>query len=271
VERVKASGRFVLVGTGGVGGIVARMLAAYLYHEGRGATLVAVDGDVFEERNRGRQVFGRPGPKPIVLVEELAPLYGDRVHLVAVPEYLTPQRARLWIGEGDVVFCAPDNHATRRAVERRCRRLRDVALFSGGNDGVEEGSAGTFGNVQIYLRAGGRDRTNPLSRFHPEIERPRDRLPTRLGCQVRAARAPQLLFTNLAVAAAMLGAFYAWRRGELAFEEVYLDLLSGRALPIRRELAAGRRRYCSPSSSSSPSAAASPAPKRYWKPQPIDQ
>jgi len=32
--------------------------------------------------------------------------------------------------------------------------------------------------------------------------------------------APQLLFTNLAVASAMLNAFYAWRQGKLQYGEV---------------------------------------------------
>ena len=153
-----------------------------------------------------------------------------------MPDYLTPQRARHLIGEGDVVFCTPDNHATRRLVERRCSRLTRVALFSGGNDGVEGEHTGTYGNVQVYLREGGADVTNPLSAFHPEIAKPADRLPNERGCGDLAQSAPQLLFTNLAVASALLGAFYAWQHGSLTYEEAYLDILSGRAVPIRREL-----------------------------------
>ncbi|MBW4968795.1 hypothetical protein KZZ04_20925, partial [Pseudoalteromonas sp. CR1] len=76
---------------------------------------------------------------------ELAETFGDRVTLVPIARYLTPQTARTLIAEGDVVFCQPDNHATRRIAERRCARLRDAALFLGGNDGVEKGRSGTFG------------------------------------------------------------------------------------------------------------------------------
>jgi hypothetical protein len=47
--------------------------------------------------------------------------------------------------------------------------------------------------------------------------------------------APQLLFTNLAVASAMLNAFYAWRQGKLQYGEVYLDILEGKANPIVRQ------------------------------------
>jgi hypothetical protein len=229
--------RYVVIGLGGTGGIVIRNLVPFLFHRGESASVYAMDGDSFEESNRGRQYFERLGPKAVVLAEGLDAAYGDRVTIVPVPEYITPQRARFAIREGDVVFCTPDNHATRRVVESRCQRLRDVALFSGGNDGVEDGNTGTYGNAQIYLRADGCDITNPLSRFHPEIRKPADRLPTQQGCGVATASAPQLLFTNLAVASSLLNAFYSWCQGELDREEVYLDILTGRNVPIRRELA----------------------------------
>jgi hypothetical protein len=230
--------RYVVIGLGGVGGLVLRLLVPFLHHEGRPVTVLAVDGDHFEGRNRARMLFDRLGPKSVVLAAELSEAYGygDRVPIVPVPEHVTPQRARTLIQHGDVVFCQPDNHATRRLVERRCARLADVALFSGGNDGVENGEGGSYGNVQVYLRRGGRDLTNPLSAYHPEIARPTDRLPAEQGCGALAASAPQLLFTNAAVAAALVGAFYAWRRGELGYEELYLDIVTGKHVPVRRAL-----------------------------------
>lgn len=235
--RAENTQRYVVIGLGGVGGLLLRLLVPFLYHEEPDALVLAVDGDHYEERNRARMWFHRLGPKAEVLAEELAGVYGDRVTLLPVAHYVSPQRARWLIQEDDVVFCLPDNHATRRVVERRCRRLRRVALFSGGNDGVEGDKTGTFGNVQIYLRADGRDLTNPLSAFHPEIARPADRLPQAAGCGAIAASAPQLLFTNASVASAIAGAFYAWRRGSLDYEEAYLDVESGRQVPVRRALA----------------------------------
>ncbi|MEN8184865.1 MAG: ThiF family adenylyltransferase [Myxococcota bacterium] len=232
----RTGARYVLVGLGGVGGLVFRLLVPFLHSAGERATVLAVDGDRFEEVNRDRQFFDQPGAKAIVLCEELAGSYGDRLNLVPIPEYVTPQRARGVIGEGDVVFCQPDNHATRRTVERRCARLRDVALFSGGNEGVDDGAGGTRGNVQIYLREAGRDVTNRLSAYHPEIARPTDLPPDRQGCTAALPRAPQLLFTNAAVAAALLGAFYNWRLGGLGYEEAYLDLATGQARSVQRAL-----------------------------------
>jgi hypothetical protein len=43
---------------------------------------------------------------------------------------------------------------------------------------------------------------------------------------------------NLAVASAMLNAFYAWRLGKLQYGEVYLDILEGKASPVQRQPAA---------------------------------
>lgn len=237
--RPEDAGRFVVIGLGGVGGLVLRLLVPFLHYEGAHATVLCADGDSFEPRNRARMWFEALGPKANVLAEELARDYGDRVSLIPVPHYVTAQRAASLIQERDVVLCTPDNHATRRLVERRCARLSDVALFSGGNDDVEDGQTGTSGNVQIYLRARGRDVTNPISTFHPEIEQPRDRLPG-AGCAATTPSAPQLLFTNAAVASSLLGAFYAWRQGTLAYEEAYLDVLSGRHVPVQRRLQARR-------------------------------
>ena len=226
--------RYVVIGLGGVGGIVLRSLVSYLRHRAKPCVVYAVDGDSYEERNRDRQFFSRLGPKAEVLAEDLSRDYGDGVTILPVPHYFTPARARHLIDSGDVVFCAPDNHATRRAVSARCQRLSEVALFSGGNDGVVDGKTGTCGNVQIYLRIDGRNVTNPITAFHPEIAKPADRLPTQQGCGELAASAPQLLFANLAVASALLGAFYAWRQDRLDYEEAYFDLLTGRCVPVKR-------------------------------------
>ena len=229
-------GRYVVIGLGGIGSWLVRLLAPFVHAAEPGAALLLVDGDVFEEANLARMAFDRTGPKAEVLADGLTGLYGDRIHLVPVPRFVTSRNVSRWIGEGDVVFCAPDNHATRRVVERRCMRLRHVALFSGGNDDAGGASGGTFGNVQVYIRRDGADVTNPLSAYHPEIARPADRVPDERGCTALAPGHPQLIFTNAAVASAMLGAFYAWRVGRLEYEEAYLDIMAGSMVPVQREL-----------------------------------
>ena len=227
--------RVKLIGCGGIGGHLAPNLCHFLHAERRPAHVVLVDGDAFEERNRGRMRFPTYDNKALVMARDLAAAFGDALTLEPIPEYVTPANVDAVVGEGDVVFLAVDNHATRRLVDERCARLADVTLFSGGNDGVEHGLEGTFGNVQLVRRMEGRPLTSGLGRFHPEIREPEDQLPGELSCaELAAGAAPQLLFTNLAVASAMLNAFYGWLRGEASYEEVYLDILKNRVVPVER-------------------------------------
>ena len=126
-----------------------------------------------------------------------------------------------------------DNHPTRRLVAEHCATLSDIALFSGGNDGVEPpGMRGTYGNVQIHIRRDGVDQTVPITTFHPEIAKAEGDLPSGPDCGQLAVSVPQILFANLAVASAMLNAFFAYTCGELAYQEITFDIIEGRAMPM---------------------------------------
>ena len=220
-----------LIGVGGIGCTLAPFLARYLESEGQvtgeAVRITLVDGDAFEARNAARQSFESLGNKAKVKASELARSFPG-LSFRAIPEFVTAANLPNLIGPGDLVFLAVDNHATRRAVSRRCEELSDVVLISGGNDLSD-------GNVQIYVRQNGCDVTLPLTRFHPEIADPKDKSPAEMSCEeLAAASAPQLLFMNLTVASAMLNAFYAWRAGRLSYGEAYLDIVEGRAQPVAR-------------------------------------
>jgi hypothetical protein len=224
-----------VIGLGGVGSPVAQALVQFLGVSSRAdTTLFLVDGDAYEDKNRERVVFHGGGNKAISKAHELSSICSGALPIVPVPRFVTPHNVHRLLGEHDVVFLAVDNHATRRSVSNRCRKMGDVVLISGGNDGIEDGRDGVFGNVMIYERVAGRDVTYPLTRFHPEIAKPRDKRPDELGCVALARSSPQLLFTNLAVAAAMLGTFYAWLLDRLDYEELFFDVMSGRMLPVTR-------------------------------------
>ncbi|MBI2902733.1 MAG: ThiF family adenylyltransferase [Candidatus Methylomirabilis oxyfera] len=220
-----------LIGIGGIGCALAPFLARYLQAERQltreEVRITLVDGDAFESKNAVRQSFETLGNKAKVKASELARSFPD-LSFRAVPEFVTAANLPHLIKTGNLVFLAVDNHATRRAVSRRCEELSEVVLISGGNDF-------TYGNVQIYVRQDGQDITLPLTRFHPEIADPKDRSPAEMSCEELAQEgAPQLLFMNLGVACAMLNAFYAWRSGQLRYGEVYLDIVEGRAQPVVR-------------------------------------
>ncbi|HEU5394345.1 MAG TPA: ThiF family adenylyltransferase [Candidatus Methylomirabilis sp.] len=216
-----------VIGLGGIGCALLPPLSRYLYHAGTGCRLTLVDGDAFEQRNLPRQGFRAAGNKARVKAEEVAQEFPG-LSVRAVPEFVSAANAADVIQGGNVVFLGVDNHRTRKVVSDHCERLTDILLISGGNEWTD-------GNVQVYCREGGWDLSAPLTRFHPEIALPGDGSPADASCDAAAAAgAPQLLFTNLAVASAMLNAFYAWQQGGIRYGEVYLDILAGRSQPVER-------------------------------------
>jgi hypothetical protein len=225
--------RVKVIGLGGVGCIVLEYLAVFLKSLAQPVRLVLIDGDTFEVGNSRRMRFGEFGNKAEVKAAEILSWLGESdVAVAAVGEYVTPDNVGRLIREGDHVLLCVDNHATRKLVSDHCGTLSDVTLVSGGNDGVEPPrQRGTYGNVQVYLRRGGKDATASLTRFHPEIANPRGKLPTELSCVELAQSVPQILFTNLAVASAMLSAYFACCCGALAYQEVKFDVLDARMLP----------------------------------------
>jgi len=223
-----------IIGLGGIGSCVAQALAQFLAFHAPDCTLSLIDGDAFYEENKTRMLFQEYDNKALVKAQELSEALNGRIGILPVPHYVTPRNIRKLVVDRDMIFLCVDNHATRKIVSDRCRGLKNTVLFSGGNDGIEEGRTGTFGNVQIYCRLHGRDYTNPLTRFHPEIRNPRDKRPDELGCMALTQNGPQLLFTNLMVAAVMLGTFYAWLLGSLDYEELYFDIARGDFAKARR-------------------------------------
>lgn len=248
--RLVSGSAIKVIGAGGVGGILVRYLAVFLAATGRDSRLFVIDGDRFEAGNASRMLFRSFGNKAAVLVEELRPHFaGTGLALAAIEEYVGPANLDRLVRAGDIVFLAVDNHATRKLVSDHCAALDEVALFSAGNDGVgEEGGVfrrGTYANVQIHVRRGGRDLTPPLTRWHPEIATPSDRPPTDPHCTDLVASVPQVLFANLAAAGLALNAFllFVSRAGEPATEpgaglgalhyaELAVDIADGLMRPI---------------------------------------
>jgi molybdopterin/thiamine biosynthesis adenylyltransferase len=225
--------RIKLIGLGGIGCIVLPYLAIFLKSLDRAVRLVLIDGDKFEPGNASRMAFTEAGNKAeIKAAETLAMLGPSGVAVLAVPQYVTQENMPQLIRPGDYVLLCVDNHPTRRLVSDHCRTLSDVVLISGGNDAVSPpDQRGTYGNVQVYVRQAGKDCTASLTRFHPEIAKAEGSMPGEADCAQQALSAPQILFTNLAVASAMLNALFAYTCGRLAYQEVQFDILDARSVP----------------------------------------
>ncbi len=233
-----------VIGLGGVGSIAARYGAIFLAALDCPSRLVLVDGDAFEPRNSERMLFSNTGNKAITVRDDLLPRFThSRLSLVAIPEYVTESNVGRLIQENDIVLLAVDNHATRKLVASHCAgHLNNVVLISGGNDGIEElpdgrRRRGTYGNCQVHIRRDGRDVSPSLMRYHPEIENPADKLPTDQSCSDLMMHVPQILFTNLAVASAMLSALWLHLSDSLRYGEVAFDIAEGAmrvVLPLER-------------------------------------
>ena len=207
-----------LIGIGGIGCALLPFLARYLNYRGERVRITLIDGDEFQRSNADRQAFGTLGNKAKIKAAELAREF-EGISFRAIPDFITETNIGQHIQEGDMILLAVDNHKTRKLVSDYCEKLTAVTLISGGNDF-------TNGNVQIYVRHAGCDRTAPITRFHPEIRNPQDRSPAEMSCEELMERgAPQLLFTNLAVASAMLNTFYNCCEEKLQYGEMYLDYL----------------------------------------------
>lgn len=225
---------FKVIGLGGVGGPIARGLAVFLAASGQPVRLVLIDGDQFEPSNASRMIFGACGNKAEVVRSELLPRFKDStLELDAIEEFVTPENIDRLISEDDFVMLAVDNHATRKLVSDHCSKLKNVCLISGGNDGVENGMRGTFGNVQVYLRRNGEDITFSLTAMHPEIASPQDKNPADKSCTDLIKSVPQILFTNLTVASAMLNTLFLELSGTRQYEELVFDIAEGLMRPIQ--------------------------------------
>ncbi len=224
---------YKIIGVGGIGAVVAGVLARYLNAQGRGGDtkprLVLIDGDTVELRNFERQEFDELGKKASIKAGELARKF-DLVSVRARSEYVTPANIHEMIEDGDVVFLCVDNHKTRKRVSDHCAGLQNVVLLSGGNDYTD-------GNIQAFIRADGATvpPTAPLTASHPEIADPKDKSPDEMSCEeLAAAGAPQLIFTNLDAAVGLLRLFYRWEQGKTVPSEVYFDTLESKLNPVYR-------------------------------------
>lgn len=230
-----------VIGLGGIGSNLMSPLCRYLDSlDNPEIRIVVIDGDAYEARNADRQEFLDVGSKAEVTAVRVGRDFPN-LTVEAKSDYVTDENIFFMIESGDTVFLGVDNHATRKLVSDRCRELENVTLISGGNELVD-------GNVQIYLRQGGKELTPPITHLHPEIAYPQDRNPAELSCEELAVSGvPQLIFTNLAAAVHMLSAFWMVSavlagREKLIYSEQFFDVKTGNTQAFLRKPEAQQRK-----------------------------
>lgn len=210
--------QIVVIGLGGVGTILVERLARFLnYSRDVSSKFLLLDGDTYELKNYARQEFSEIGSKAEIKEVELQMKY-PRLRFLSENVYITDANIGNYIKEGNIIFICVDNHKSRKIISNYCKNLKDVTVFSGGNEFED-------GNVQIYVRRNGVDLTPDLCTYHPEIQNAEDKLPTEMSCEELANSEPQLYFTNLGVATIMCWAFYnVIIRQKIVRSEVYFDI-----------------------------------------------
>ena len=222
--------RVKVVGLGGIGSnLVDALCRTILFSKSNKVSRKAllVDGDKYEAKNRERQRYTAFANKAEATKEWLKESFPE-LEIEARPQYIDSNNI-LFIREGDVVFLAVDNHATRRLVSDHIGTLDNALLISGGNEEFD-------GNIQIYERRDGKDFTPPLTHLHPEIENPKDKNPAAINCgEAVVAGGVQLLAVNLKVASLMIEAFTLWLLSmDIPYTEVYANIKTGNVRPAKR-------------------------------------
>lgn len=201
----------LVIGCGGIGYHLSVPLIRFLEHSDVPSNVFFVDPDTIEQDNMARQFgpdtigLGKATALVKMLNEQLQP---RNVRLNSVPEAFSPatvKTARRWYWQTDMdVFVGVDNHASRLFVQQEALKLRDVALFIGGNEYHD-------GQCQIFIRKGGKNLTPPINEVHPEMADTPGRFPDDPSCMEIIQSQPQLVFANLLAATSMLCAWWTMR------------------------------------------------------------
>lgn len=231
--------KVVIIGLGGIGLYLVRAVTTFLSGILQACNSVGpielflCDGDDFQVENTYRMDVPDFGNKAEVVAMDLLGSEITGLNVRWLPEFINEGNIATVIEDGDCVLLACDNHKTRQIVGRFCASgaLKNVVLISGGNDGIENGNRGTYGNVQVHVRRDSADITAPLEQFHPEIADPKDVSPDEKHClEAIATGAAQISIVNMAVASAMCNALLRLlmsKDEDAIYDEVALDSYHG--------------------------------------------
>lgn len=220
-----------IIGIGGTGSILVDLISRYVsYLPVKDKKITLIDGDVVERKNFERQTLTKAGElKVLDKLEQVKALYRN-IEFSYSPVYVDQNNITSIISESDIIFLCVDNHKTRKIVDEYCQKLNNIVLISSGNEEVD-------GSCQIYVKRGGEEVTNPISRFHPEIKEASDKLPTEpVGCKDIVDETPQLFFTNATSAIIMCWLFRTFLEKRDLSEEVYFDIDKMKVQPSRRRV-----------------------------------
>jgi molybdopterin/thiamine biosynthesis adenylyltransferase len=211
--------KIVIIGCGGIGSHLIPPLLRYVETLKTTPEVVLVDGDTVSESNLGRQEFGADAigiNKAMAIYKKLSDY-----DLQFSDEYVGKNNVDSLIEDGDIVMLCVDNHVCRKIVSQHCETLDSILLISGGNELTD-------GNVQAYVKQGGKELTQKMGERHPEILTANDGDRAEMSCEA-LAKLPsggQIIATNFAAASLMLQFLYLSLTEDPKYCEVYFDITS---------------------------------------------
>ena len=203
----------LVIGCGGIGNYLATPLVRFLEYSDVPSSVFFVDPDTIEEENMARQFgpntigMGKATALVKMLNEQLQP---KNVKLNSVPDAFSPKTiksAKRWYWwDGVDVLVGVDTHASRLFIQEEATKLRNVALFIGGNEFHD-------GQCQIYIRRDDKELTPRIDHVHPEMAFTPGKFPDDPSCLEAAQSQPQLVFANMLAAVSMLCSWWTlqWR------------------------------------------------------------
>lgn len=209
----KETGAFyVIVGTGGTGGDLVKMLLPKLLKED--SYLLLIDGDKVEQKNISRQAFSKADigiGKADILRDNLCsshpslegrifshPYYLDEVMDLKKAIYNTKVH-----GKELVLFGCVDNHRARQVLEGYVEDVADIIYIDSGNEF-------DYGEVVISKKVNGNVVAPVRSFYFPEVKTDNGLRASEVSCGVINEVSPQHIVTNLLAAAYCLkGCHYA--------------------------------------------------------------
>lgn len=189
--------KITVVGCGGIGGWVAMLLARML---DKTSTLVLVDGDDFESRNRDRQIACRIGTNK---AEALKRHIRAKAEVLTHTEYLSDATGIPNVCEGtDVWMCCVDNDRARTLVLDWVDKYGGTAVL-GANEYTDA-------EAYIYFPEWLGTDKDPRE-FYEEMRYDKSGDPLSPSCTGEAQEAsPQLALANMSAAQHMCWLWYSW-------------------------------------------------------------
>lgn len=217
-----------IIGCGGIGSNLAKPLAKFMkYHRESNSIsdplyFYIVDGDKVENSNLSRQAFIESdigAYKAQITTDDLsASIPSPNVIYIPKNVYLKKDNIDM-IADNSLVLVGVDNYITRRIIESRTKRLRNVHVVFGANEYHD-------GDVNILAKIKGRYTTPLLTEKHPEVL-VKDRFPDEIGCEEAQVSEPQIVPTNMMVASLMLGSVYSIIQNTRKHHQIFFDIKHG--------------------------------------------